>query len=149
MLGERKEMERSTKKAEIANAQYTHDIMISSWWEFHLICQNAVSYLPQKSRKTAWEESLMYQTWGSPFLFVILLIIFIDFMPFCGVTGSPKGIPGVNIFPSRLSLYHWLGASASLQHRSGYSNLFILGRGALKGMFLKELILSILLETLG
>lgn len=62
MLGERKEMERTTKKAEIANAQYTHDIMISSWWEFHPICQNAVSYLPQKSRKTAWEESLMYQT---------------------------------------------------------------------------------------
>ena len=149
MLGERKEMERTTKKAEIANAQYTHDIMISSWWEFHPICQNAVSYLPQKSRKNAWEESLIYQTWGSSYLFVILLIIFIDFMPFCGVKGSPKGIPGVVIFPSRLSLYHWLGASASLQHRSGYSNLFILGRGALKGMFLKELILSILLETLG
>ena len=114
MLGERKEMERTTKKAEIANAQYTHDIMISSWWEFHLICQNAVSYLPQKSRKTAWEESLMYQTWGSSYLFVILLIIFIDFMPFCGVKGSPKGIPGVVIFPSRWSLY--LSLALCLDH---------------------------------
>ena len=37
-------MKRSTKKAGIANALYTYNIMIGSngsWWEFHLICQNA------------------------------------------------------------------------------------------------------------
>ena len=41
MLAKRKEMERSTKKAGIANALYTYNIMIGSWWEFHLMCQNA------------------------------------------------------------------------------------------------------------